>query len=95
MNIPGNTFLPNWWSLAWSLAEIGWYSIIAPKGIVGPVNGWFSDSSFVGPVCQEVLDMSQITIAFHGISPPLAEVPSLILRTALSAVTICFGTVRR
>ena len=30
--------------------------------------------------------MSQITIAFHGISPPLAEVPSLILRTALSVI---------
>ena len=42
-SIPGKTFLPNWWIRDWSLAEIGWYSIIdptdAPKGIIGPPNG--------------------------------------------------------
>ena len=37
--IPGRTFITNWWSLDLSLAEIGWYSIINPKGITGPVNG--------------------------------------------------------
>ena len=30
---------PNWCSLAWSFAEIGWYSTIAPNGITGPLNG--------------------------------------------------------
>ena len=37
--IPGNTFLPDWWVLAWSFGEVGWYSTLAPKGIIGPVNG--------------------------------------------------------
>ena len=30
---------PNWQILVWSLAEIGWHSTIAPKGIIGPLNG--------------------------------------------------------
>ena len=29
------TFLHNWWILDTSLAEVGWYSTIAPKGITG------------------------------------------------------------
>ena len=37
--IPSDTFLPNWWILDKPLAEIGWYSTIAPKGIIGPLNG--------------------------------------------------------
>ena len=35
--IPGNTFLPNWWFLDWSFGEVGWYSTIPPKGIIGPL----------------------------------------------------------
>ena len=57
----------------------------------------FSESSFVRcfPICQEILNISQIAIAFHRISPPFfiqarlqqtADVPSFILRTALSAI---------
>ena len=38
-NTPGKTFLPNWWNLDWSLAEIGWYSTIAPNGMTRPLNG--------------------------------------------------------
>ena len=37
--IPGKTFFPNWWSLDWSLAEIGGYSIIDPKGSTCTLNG--------------------------------------------------------
>ena len=35
-NIPGKTFGPNWCRLDRSLAEIGWYSTIAPNGITRP-----------------------------------------------------------
>ena len=35
--IPGNTFLPHLWILDWSFGE-GWFSTIAPKGIIGPLN---------------------------------------------------------
>ena len=38
-NIPGKTSRPNWCSRDRSLAEIGWYSTIAPNGITGPLNG--------------------------------------------------------
>ena len=31
MNFPDKTLGPNWCSLHWSLAEIGWYSTIVPK----------------------------------------------------------------
>ena len=42
---------------------------------------WFSKSSFIRsfPLCQEVLDISQITTAFHRISPDrnnTADIPS-------------------
>ena len=30
---------PNWWIPAWTFGEDGWYSTIAPKGIIGPLNG--------------------------------------------------------
>ena len=33
-NIPGNTFLPNWWRLEWSRTEIGWFSTVAPKKLL-------------------------------------------------------------
>ena len=36
MKMPGRTFLPNWWSLDGSSAEIGWYSTINPKTKIGP-----------------------------------------------------------
>ena len=37
-NIPGNTFAPNWWSLDWSLAQIGWFSTMDPTGKTGLLN---------------------------------------------------------
>ena len=37
--IPDRTFVPSWWSPDWSRGEIGWYSTIAPKRIIGPLNG--------------------------------------------------------
>ena len=36
-NIPGKTQAPNWCSLDWSFAEIGWYSTVAPNGINAPL----------------------------------------------------------
>ena len=52
-------------------AEIGWRSTIAPNGMIGPLK-WFSKSSLVrcSSICQEVLNMSQIAVAFHGIGLP-------------------------
>ena len=58
---------------------------------------WFSKSSFTRsfPVCQEVLNISQMAIGFHRISHHFssnphccnsAEVPSFTLRTALSTM---------
>ena len=38
-NIPGKTFLPNWWSLDWSFTEIGNCSTNAPNGKISPLNG--------------------------------------------------------
>ena len=37
------TFLSSWWSFDWSLAEIRWYSTIAPNGITGQFK-WFSEA---------------------------------------------------
>ena len=37
--IPDRTSLPSWWSPDWSRGEIGWYSTIARKRIIGPLNG--------------------------------------------------------
>ena len=37
--ILGKTLLTSWWSLNWSFADIGWYSIIDQKGIMCPLNG--------------------------------------------------------
>ena len=31
--------LPNWWSLDWSFAELGWYSTITPNGKTVLLNG--------------------------------------------------------
>ena len=39
-NIPGRTFLPNWWILDWSFVEIGSYSTIEPNGTTGPLKGF-------------------------------------------------------
>ena len=59
---------------------------------------WFSESSFIRslPIRQEILNVSQIGIEFHGICPPffiqtwLQQYgrlwPSFTLRTALSAI---------
>ena len=71
-NLPGITFSPNRWSLDWPFAEIGWYPPIAPSGMTRPFLR-FSKSPFTRcfPICQEVLNISQMTIAFHRISPTL------------------------
>ena len=38
-NIPSRTFLSNWWSIDWSVGEIGWCSVMDPKGITDSLNG--------------------------------------------------------
>ena len=70
-NISGKTFLPNWCVLDWSRIEIGWHSPLLERNYWS--FAWFSDSSFVVslPICQEVSDVSQIAIAFHGVSPAI------------------------
>ena len=70
-NVPGKTFLPNWWSLVWSFAEIGWCSTIAPSGMTRPLNR-VSEKPFMRclPICQEILNVSQFARAFHRIGPP-------------------------
>ena len=74
-NIPGNIFLLNWRSLDWSFADRGWYSTMESNGNTGPLNEWFSTSSFprAFPVCQEDLDISQIAVTLHGLSHPLFD----------------------
>ena len=71
-NIPGKTFAPNWCNPGWSFAEIGWYSTIAPNGNTGPSKG-IPKPPFIWcpPIRQEILNVAQIAIAFHGISQPL------------------------
>ena len=45
---------------------------MAPKEISGPFNGSPNRLFLLSlPVCQEVLDISQIAVPFHGIRPPL------------------------
>ena len=51
--------------------EIRWYSTNAPKSIIGPLNGSPNRLSFgVFSISQQVLDVSQTAIAFHGVWPP-------------------------
>ena len=70
-NNPGKTFFSNWWILNWSFAEIGWYSTSEPNGIIGPLHGSPKRLSHGGiPIRQEILNLSQIGTAFHGICPP-------------------------
>ena len=71
-NNPGKTFFPNWWILDWSFAEIGWYSTSEPNGMTGPLNG-FPKTSLVRsfPIRQEILNVSQISVTFHRICPPI------------------------
>ena len=70
-NIPGETFLPNWWSLDRSLADTGSSSIIERNGIIGPLNGLPNRRSWgVLPIKQEILNVSKIAVALHGIRPP-------------------------
>ena len=92
-NIAGKTFFPNWW--------ISWRNRIifnrCPKKNHWAIK-WFSKSPFrrCFPVFQEVLDVSQMAVAFPRISAPFfilswlrnnaAEVPSSVLRTALSTI---------
>ena len=59
---PGKTF--------WSRAQIGNIFNNCPKRNQWAF-GWFSESLFIRsfPICQEVVDILQIAMAFHGISP--------------------------
>ena len=71
-NVPGQTFLPNWWSLGWPLAAIGWYSHYHRTKRNYWSSEWFSKSAVIRcfPVWLEVLNVSQKAGTFHGISPP-------------------------
>ena len=93
----------NWWSLDWSRAESDNFQPL-PKRNHGAFT-WFSESPFIMsfPIFQEVLDISQKATAFHRIGPPLfiqswlyqyCWVPSFTLRTALSAMPFCLGSMR-
>ena len=70
-NNPGKTFFPNWWILDWSFAEIGEYSTSEPNGMF-VLFKWFSKTPFVLSLSirQEILNVSHVGIAFHGICPP-------------------------
>ena len=63
--IPGKTFLPNWWSPDWFCRN--WMILNHCTKRNDQAFSWFSESSFVRccPICEEVLNISQITIAFH------------------------------
>ena len=57
---------------------------------------WFSESPFMWsfPVCQEVLNISQIAIAFHRISPPFfipARLRQYCRRSFLCSAHCSFG----
>ena len=79
-----------------SFAEMGWYSTIAPNGITGPLKDIPNRLSHgCLPIRQEILNVSQIAVTLHGISPPFfiktwllqyCRSPSLILRTVFSAM---------
>ena len=93
-------FLPNWWSLDWSFGEDGWYSTIAPKGIIGPLHGSPNRLSYavfhlprgLGHVADSNSIPNNQTHNFS--SKPdcnsTADVPSFTLRTALSPIPITF-----
>ena len=68
--IADNTFLPDWWIIAWSFGGDGWYSTIAPKWILGPFE-WFSKSFLYGvfPSARRPLNISQI-VDVHRTGPP-------------------------
>ena len=84
-----------WWILNRSFVDVGWQSTNEPNGTKGPFE-WFSKSSFIRSfaITQSVLKISKVAVKFHGIRPPtlnnIADVPSFILRTALSQQTLQF-----
>ena len=53
-----------------NVEEIGWYSTTAPNGIWAVK--WYSEPPVIRclPIRQETLNVSQIGVTFHGISPP-------------------------
>ena len=59
-------------------AEVEWHSTIAPNGITGPLNG-IPEPPLIWclPIRQEILNVSQIAVTFHGIRP-LFSLPDLI-----------------
>ena len=64
-------FLSDQFFLSRSLGEDGRYLTIAPKDITGRLNGSPNRLSCgVFPICQEVLDILQMAIAFHRFWPP-------------------------
>ena len=95
-NIPGKTFEPNWCSLDWTFAEIGWYSTTAPNGITGPLKGIpnrLSHGVFPSDKRSWMFRRKQehsIESDHHSLPRPdcnsTADVPSFTLRTALSAI---------
>ena len=95
-NVPGKTFGPNWCNLDRSVTEIGWYSTIAPNGIIGPVNGiakrlpygvFPSDKrSWIFRRLQWQSMESAHQFSFRPDCNNTAEVPSLTPRTALSPI---------
>ena len=70
-NIPGKTFLPNWWSLDGSLAKFEWYSTISPNGMTEPLNGSPSRRSLGVFLLDNRSWTFRRTITFHGIRPRL------------------------
>ena len=97
-NIPGKTFEPNRCSLDRSLAEkkvvFDHCSTRDDRSVK-----WYSESPLVTCLLirQEIWYVPQKAVTLHGIRPPCssrpdsnstADVPSLILRTALSAIQV-------
>ena len=56
----------------WSFAVKRWYSTNEPDGTRGPLHGCLPKTSFIErlPIRQQICDVSQIGVAFHGICPP-------------------------
>ena len=64
------------------LVSCSGYATIAPKGITAPL---VSESPVRGslPICQEVLDISQIAVTFHGIRPFFPDLIATVQQTSL------------
>ena len=105
MKTPGWIFLSKWWVLDRSFAETGGCSTIDPKRTYWPTE-WFSKTPFARsfPGRWDVLNVSQITVTFYGISPPFSIQTGLqkyrgctLCHPACCPLcnTICLRTMRR